>query len=193
MTKFKAEVFDKRWVPVVEQAYVWHAKNENYFRNTENLAQVAMVQSDQTATYYVPPAPHASSVREVVPEAAQPRVGNNDYVRGFYQSLVESRVPFNLADERQLDPGYISRYKVLVLPNVAALSDKQCAQLRDYVEKGGAIVATHETSLYDEWGKPRRELRPGRPVRLRLCRQDRPACAEFLSHRARAASADGGV
>jgi hypothetical protein len=38
---------------------------------------------------------------------------------------------------------------------VAALSDKQCAQLRDYVEKGGAIVATHETSLYDEWGKPR--------------------------------------
>ena len=122
MTKFKAEVFDKRWVPVVEQAYVWHAKNENYFRHTENLARVAMVQSDQTATYYVPPAPQASSGnREVVPEAAQPRVGNNDYVRGFYQSLVESRVPFNLADERQLDPGYISRYKVLVLPNVAAL------------------------------------------------------------------------
>jgi len=155
MTKFKAEVFDKRWVPVVEQAYVWHAKNENYFRHTENLARVAMVQSDQTATYYVPPAPQASSVREVVPEAAQPRVGNNDYVRGFYQSLVESRVPFNMADERQLDSSYISRYKVLVLPNVAALSDKQCAQLRDYVEKGGAIVATHETSLYDEWGKPR--------------------------------------
>ena len=48
MTKFKAEVFDKRWVPVVEQAYAWHAKNENYFRHTENLARVAMLQSDQT-------------------------------------------------------------------------------------------------------------------------------------------------
>jgi len=155
MTKFKAEVFDKRWVPEVERIYAWHARNEAYFRNTENLAQIAMVQSDQTATYYVPPAPQASSVREVVPEAAQPRVGNNDYVRGFYQALVESRVPFNLADERQLDSSYVSRYKVLVLPNVAALSDKQCAQLRDYVGKGGAIVATHETSLYDEWGKPR--------------------------------------
>jgi len=155
MTKFKAEVFDKRWVPVVEKIYAWHARNEKYFRNTENLARVAMVQSDQTATYYVPPTNQASSNREVVPESAQARVGNNDHVRGFYHALVESRVPFNLADERQLEPDYISRYRVLVLPNVAALSDKQCAQLRDYVEKGGAIVATHETSLYDEWGKPR--------------------------------------
>ena len=155
MTKFKAEVFDKRWVPVVEQAYVWHARNESYFRHTENLARVAMLQSDQTGTYYVPPLSQATGNREVVPEAAQPRAGNGDYVRGYYQAMVESRIPFNLADERQLEPDYLVNYRVLVLPNVAALSDKQCAQLRDYVEKGGAIVATHETSLYDEWGKPR--------------------------------------
>jgi type 1 glutamine amidotransferase len=158
MTKFKAEVFDKRWVPVVEQAYAWHARNEDYFRHTENLARVAMVQSDQTATYYVPPASQAAGNREVVPEAVQPRAGNGDYARGFYQAMVESRIPFNLADERQLEPDYIARYGVLVLPNVAALSDRQCAQLRDYVEKGGAIVATHETSLYDEWGKPRQNF-----------------------------------
>jgi len=116
---------------------------------------VAMVQSDQTGTYYVPPATQAAGNREVVPQAVQPRAGNGDYARGFYQAMVESRIPFNMADERQLEPEYIGRYQVLVLPNVAALSDKQCAQLRDYVEKGGAIVATHETSLFDEWGKPR--------------------------------------
>jgi type 1 glutamine amidotransferase len=155
MTKFKAEVFDKRWVPLIEEVYSWHARHEDYFRNTENLARVAMLQSDQTGTYYVPPAAQVSSNRQIVPEAVQPRAGNGDYVRGYYQALVESRIPFNLADERQLEPDYISRYGVLVLPNVAALSDKQCAQLRDYVEKGGAIVATHETSLCDEWGKRR--------------------------------------
>jgi type 1 glutamine amidotransferase len=155
MTKFKAEVFDKRWVPIIEEIYVWHARNEAYFRNTENLARVAMLQSDQTGTYYLPPAAQASGNRETVPEASQPRAGNGDYVRGYYQALVESRIPFNLADERQLEPEYVSRYNVLVLPNVAALSDKQCAQLRDYVEKGGAIVATHETSLCDEWGTRR--------------------------------------
>lgn len=155
MTKFKAEVFDKRWVPVVEKAYAWHARHEAYFRNTENLARVAMLQSDQTGTYYVPETVTADANREVVPESAQPRVGNNDYVRGFYQSLVESRVPFNLADERQLSPEYINRYRLLVLPNVAALSDAQCAQIRAYVKQGGSIVATHETSLYDEWGSKR--------------------------------------
>jgi hypothetical protein len=38
------------------------------------------------------------------------------------------------------------------LPNIAALSNAQCDQLREYVRRGGSIVATHETSLYDEWG-----------------------------------------
>jgi hypothetical protein len=45
--------------------------------------------------------------------------------------------------------------RTLVLPNVAAMSDAQCAQVLEFVEKGGAIVATHETSLFDEWGRPR--------------------------------------
>jgi hypothetical protein len=39
---------------------------------------------------------------------------------------------------------------VIVLPNVAMLSDRQCAILRDFVAGGGRIVATQETSLYDE-------------------------------------------
>jgi type 1 glutamine amidotransferase len=155
MTKFKAEVFDKRWVPVVEKAYAWHADNEAYFRNTENLARVAMLQSDQTGTYYVPGTAKMDGNREIIPETAQPRAGNADASRGYYQALVEARIPFNLADERQLAPEYIDRYRLLVLPNVAALSDAQCAQIRDYVMRGGSIVASHETSLYDEWGKRR--------------------------------------
>ena len=41
------------------------------------------------------------------------------------------------------------------MPNIAALSDAQCDQLRKFVESGGSLVATFETSLYDEEGKPR--------------------------------------
>lgn len=154
MTKFKAEVFDKRWVPAVEKAYVWHAENEDYFRNTENLARVAMLQSAQTSTYYRESRP--ADTGAAGPQDVQSlHSGADDAANGYYQALVEARIPFSFADERQLEPEYIGRYKVLVLANIAALSDRQCAQIRDYVNRGGAIVATDETSLYDEWGKRR--------------------------------------
>jgi hypothetical protein len=46
----------------------------------------------------------------------------------------------------------------LLLPNIAMLSDKQCQQLRDYVRAGGSLMASFETSLYDENLKPRDEF-----------------------------------
>jgi hypothetical protein len=44
------------------------------------------------------------------------------------------------------------------MPNIAALSDAQCNQLREYVRRGGSIVATYETSLCDEWGNRRSDF-----------------------------------
>ena len=60
-----------------------------------------------------------------------------------------------MIDSRQLDAAHIARFRVLVLPNIAILSDAQCRQLRAFVLGGGRIVATHETSLYDETGRRR--------------------------------------
>ena len=47
------------------------------------------------------------------------------------------------------------QFKVLALADVTNLSDAQCAQLKSFVENGGGLVATHETSLYDERGARR--------------------------------------
>ncbi|MFN7922203.1 MAG: alpha-amylase family protein [Bryobacteraceae bacterium] len=137
-TKFAGVLHDKRWLKVVEDMYVWQQRWERYLRNEEPVARVAMVYSQQTATYY-----GGGRAHEKV----------EDHTLGFYQALIEARIPFEMVHDRMLDAANLARYKVLVLPNIAALSDAQCTQLRDFVSRGGSIVATHETSLYDEWGQ----------------------------------------
>ena len=42
----------QRWLPVVEEFYGWHYRNEKYLRNEKSLAEVAIVYSQQTAAYY---------------------------------------------------------------------------------------------------------------------------------------------
>jgi hypothetical protein len=44
---------------------------------------------------------------------------------------------------------------VVILPNAAALSDSQVSVIREFVQNGGGLVATCETSLFDELGHPR--------------------------------------
>jgi hypothetical protein len=63
-----------------------------------------------------------------------------------------------MVHEGLLDAEHNDRYQVLILPNIAALSDRQCEQIRAYVKRGGSVVATHETSLYDDWGKRRADF-----------------------------------
>ena len=47
----------------------------------------------------------------------------------------------------------IADYPVLVLPNSSCLTSAQADDIRRYVEDGGTLVATHESSLLDELGE----------------------------------------
>jgi hypothetical protein len=67
--------------------------------------------------------------------------------------LIESRVPFEMVNDRLMDAEHLKPFRLLILPNIAALSEQQCEQLRRYVRSGGSLVATFETSLYDERGE----------------------------------------
>ena len=139
-TKFNGKPYDTRWMKPVADLYNWHHQNERFLRNQENLARVAIVFSQQTARYYGG-------------EQASAKV--EDHINGIYQALVESRIPFEMVHDHKLDAASIHGYKTLVLPNIACLSDEQCQRLTKFVKQGGGLVATHETSLYDEWGKRR--------------------------------------
>jgi hypothetical protein len=59
---------------------------------------------------------------------------------------------------RHLTAKEIKRYKLIVLPNATCLSDDQIAVLRNYVKNGGAIIASHKTSLFDEFGQKRHDF-----------------------------------
>ena len=50
------------------------------------------------------------------------------------------------------------RYDALVLPNVAVLDDAQLAVLDRYVEAGGGLVATYDSSAFTAEGQPRGEF-----------------------------------
>jgi hypothetical protein len=142
-TKFNGKVIDHRWMSVVEDLYNWHYNNERYLRNEQSLARVALVYSQQTASFY---------------GGEQARAKVEDHALGFYQALVEARIPFDMVHDRLLDAAHIGRYQTLILPNIAALSSGQCRQLTEFVRGGGNLVATHETSLYDEWGVRRNDF-----------------------------------
>lgn len=141
--KFNAKPFDKRWLPVVQELFGWHYANEKYLRNLKPLARIGLVYSQQSAWFY-----GGQQAREKIEEPAL----------GFYEALVEARVPFEMVHDRCLDSAHLAPFRTLILPNIAALSDDQCASLRKFVERGGGLVATYETSLYDEWGVRRKDF-----------------------------------
>ncbi len=141
--KFNAKPIDKRWLPVVSEIFEWHHANEKYLRNLRPLARVGLVYSQQSAWFY-----GGEQARDKIDEPAL----------GFYEALVEARILFEMVHDRCLDAEHLAPFRTLILPNIAALSDEQCAQLRAFVERGGGLVATYETSLYDEWGVRRSDF-----------------------------------
>lgn len=80
--------------------------------------------------------------------------GSNFNTVLFEQSLIQSKLPFAIIFNRQLSQ--LNKYKVLVLADQDALSDQDLAHIRKFVENGGGLVATGNSSLLTEW-RTRRE------------------------------------
>jgi hypothetical protein len=95
-------------------------------------------------------------------EKAQAKVGNP--IDGVYQALTESRIPFEMVHESFLEQktpeeqARLSAFKTLILPNIACLSQAQSEGLKAFVRAGGGLIASFETSLYDERGNKRKNF-----------------------------------
>jgi len=76
-------------------------------------------------------------------------VAHGQIAQLFEQTLIQRQIPFDIIFNNQLKD--LSKYSVLVLADQESLSDEQTSLIRDYVNRGGGLVATGNTSLFTEW------------------------------------------
>ena len=74
---------------------------------------------------------------------------------GVYEMLNRAHVVLDMALDEHLTRERLSRYRVLFLANSVCLAEAHCDAIRNFVDRGGTLIATHETSLLDEWGQER--------------------------------------
>jgi hypothetical protein len=125
---------DRRWLEPARKYFEWMARHDAHFVNKRSIANIGVVMGQRTHLFYK--TPRGALMRE--------------YMDGLYYALLEGRFLFDFVHEDKLAPEDLAKYAALLLPNTALLSDQQCRQLRAYVDAGGSLLATFETSLYNE-------------------------------------------
>ena len=130
---------DRRMYHTAEPVMKWYAANQQYLVNRRPLATVGMVWSQRNTDFY-----GQDRAAELVDAP----------YRGFTASLVRARIPYVPIHIDHIERDS-SDLKVLILPNIAAMSDAQCAAVRKFAASGGAVIATGVTSLYNDFGDPR--------------------------------------
>jgi len=139
---------DRRWLEPARQYFTWMAKHDRHFSNKRSIADIGVVMGQRANLFYKPPS----------------RALMREYMDGMYCALLEGRFLFDFVHEEKLAPEELKKYSALLLPNIALLTDEQCRQLRAYVDGGGSLLATFETSLYGTQRTAGR-FRSGRGIR----------------------------
>jgi hypothetical protein len=130
---------DRRMYHTAAPVFNWHKANEAYLINRKPVANVGVLWSQENTDFYG-------------------RDNSADLVempyRGMTQALIRSRIPYLPVHADHIDRD-AAQFSVLVLPNLALMTNDQVAAIQRFVERGGSIIATGDTSLFDEWGDPR--------------------------------------
>jgi hypothetical protein len=130
---------DRRMYRTAEPVMRWYKANEQYLVNRVPVASVGMLWSQRNTDFY------GHDEADALVETPY---------RGYQQALLRARIPYvpihidHVADQS-------ANLKVIILPNIAAMSDAQANALKAFVQRGGSLIATGVTSLYNEQGEAR--------------------------------------
>ena len=115
---------DERWLQPVEEIFTGATPRwERYLRNERPLARVGLVYSQQTAWF-----------RGGDASASGSRTRRSAGIRRSSRRASPSR----WCTTGCSTPTHLAPFKTLILPNIAALSDAQCAQLARFRARGAA-------------------------------------------------------
>ena len=138
-TKFNGVIPDKRWITPVADSFALHAKLEPVLSAMVPSAEIAILDPSTTLRHH----DHVS------------RKSAEMHDQGFYQALVEAKLPFEMLSDQAMTAESLDRFKVVILANSTCLSDAQGKMLSDYVGRGGSIVAAFETGTRTADNRPR--------------------------------------
>jgi len=122
-----------------EQIFHWNRANEEFLIDRQPVATVGVVWSQQNMDFY------GRDNSEELVELPW---------RGMTQALIRARIPYLPVHADQIDRD-AAQFAVLVLPDLAVMTEGQIAAVRRFVNRGGSLIATGNSSLLDEWGDPR--------------------------------------
>lgn len=130
--------------------------NEQVLFPTTNLARTAVAWSNVNADFYA-----GGSVRRTDFTGNIAVTGTGDLhmeFEGFYDACFRNHVPSDVIDEVSLIDGSLDKYDVVMLPNIACMSDNEMNGIRKFVKNGGTLISSFETSLYNEFGEKRKNF-----------------------------------
>ena len=133
---------DRRWQEPGREYFNWLAKHDPHLTNKASVADIAVVMGQHTQHFY-----------------RSRDMGDPMWnIHGIYYALIEGRFLFDFLHEQDLLTDKLKKYKTVILPNIALLSDEECAALKRFAEGGGSIMASFETSLFNERNERRKDF-----------------------------------
>ncbi len=120
----------------------WYKTNQSLMINRQPVATVGLVWSQRNTDFF-----GRDDAAELVDAPYS----------GFMHALVRARIPYLPVHVDEIDKN-AGQLTTLILPNLGAMSDAQCAAVRRFAARGGSIVATGDTSMYNEFGDGRADF-----------------------------------
>lgn len=118
----------KQLDPSVQASIRFFHREQQYYRDAELAADVGVLNTYANTAY-------------------GPSVTRKRWA-AFTQALYQGKIPFTLVPDRY--PGDLSRFRVLILADLALISDDLLSAVRSYVSQGGGLVMTGQATLFDQ-------------------------------------------